>query len=104
MSKPREFKLSLGDMEKVNGLIHAVETSTSLGFELPQWHAVREISPEYDAIVAEMVEALEKLDAGYSGMFGHEGVTAEQDAYETGLDIVKKALAKYNFFMKGREG
>lgn len=65
---------------------------------------VREVSKEYDAIVAEMVQALEKLDAGYSGMFGHEGVTAEQDAYETGLDIVKEALAKYNAFMKGREG
>lgn len=53
---------------------------------------VREVSPEYDALVREMVEALHDISHTIDKDFTSNNITAAA------------VLAKYNAFMKGREG
>lgn len=44
-------------------------------------------------VIEKMKDALERLDAGYSGMFGKPGMSAEQEAWEMAPEIVETALA-----------
>lgn len=45
-----------------------------------------------------LVEALEKMEAGYAGMFGHQTVSPQQDCYDKGCEIVMEGLTKWRAF------
>lgn len=55
-------------------------------------------SPEYNELKTQcekLVNALQKLEAGYAGMFGTSTVSPFKDAWDTGQEIVVQALAEY---------
>jgi len=56
---------------------------------------------EHQAIISDLEkrlqiarEALDKLQAGFAGMFGYQEVTMLQDFYDRGEEIVNEALEK----------
>ncbi len=46
---------------------------------------------------------LEKLQAGYSGMFGHETVSSEKEAWEKAPEIVEDTLKRADEIGKGQD-
>jgi hypothetical protein len=50
---------------------------------------------KHDESVKKLVEALDRLQAGFAGMFGYQEVTALQDFYDRGEEIVNEALSKF---------
>lgn len=53
-------------------------------------------------MLEEMVYALEKLEAGYAGMFGSNTESPKDDAYRTSPRIISMALNKYRKFKEGK--
>lgn len=98
MTKPREFWVNEnGKYETIAWGVPLITMRSALDRcvdELPLIH-VREVSKEYDAIVAEMVATL----CLYEGIAGHD--CEESTTKWSAADML---LAKYEAFMKGREG
>lgn len=84
MTKPREFWIQSNQV-----LLDETESETPF-----KGYHVREISPEYDALVGELVETL-KLYTDRPGRDCDKSTTKWSAA-----DIM---IAKYNAFMKGSE-
>lgn len=96
MTKPREFWI-----EHEEGLRHVFNIRKPiLNYEPASFYPkenflhVREVSPEYDALVSELVETL-KLYTDRPGR--------DCDKSTTKWSAADTMIAKYNAFMKGRE-
>lgn len=51
---------------------------------------INEVQEKFDVAF----DALEKLEAGFAGMFGNQSISYKDDAIESGSDIVIEALKK----------
>lgn len=93
--KPREFWVSYEGMPFRKASEYFVEWSeTNDCIHVIEYSAYQQLTEQAE----KLVEALEKLEAGYCGMFGDNVTSPAMDAYEISPKIISQALAEWRKF------
>lgn len=96
---PREFWIEFcgdpSDDKECYKRYSSTEPFHPVGLDAEVFHLVEHSAFEKQSVALKIaVEALEKLEAGYSGMFGCPGKSAEQEAFEMSPEIIGQTLSK----------
>lgn len=101
MSKLREFWIKKGLLDPKEGVI-SLTAPTDWSSEY--FEHIKVLTPEYDAIVAEMVEYVRQDSINTIKESGSHAEHIERIINEESCKPARELIAKYNAFMKGREG